>query len=149
MRCKFNYALGLIITLCVTTPCFTWANSNMITMEIVDDLFIQVDQANTVQLILDSNIINTDSIDNAINQAPHSITPHRKQKAVAVILAITLGYFGAHRLYLTTSNKVPIIYTLTLGGGFGVLVIADIIAILTTKDIYDYSPNDKIFMWTN
>lgn len=70
-----------------------------------------------------------------------------KKKTIAITLAITLGVFGAHRLYLGTSTKIPIIYTLTLGGGFGVLMVADIIAIIAAKDLSTYSPNPKIFMW--
>ncbi len=70
-----------------------------------------------------------------------------KRKVIAVTLAVTLGVFGVHRLYLGTSTKVPIIYTLTLGGGFGVLVVSDIIAILATKSLDAFSPNEKVFMW--
>ena len=70
-----------------------------------------------------------------------------KKKSIAIALAVTLGAFGVHRLYLGTSNKVPIIYTLTLGGGFGVLMVSDIVAIIATKDINTYSPSEKVFMW--
>lgn len=70
-----------------------------------------------------------------------------KRKIIAITLAVTLGVFGVHRLYLGTSTKVPIIYTLTLGGGFGVLVVSDIIAILATKNLEAFSPNEKVFMW--
>jgi TM2 domain-containing membrane protein YozV len=70
-----------------------------------------------------------------------------RKKIIAVSLAVTLGVFGVHRLYLGTEAKVPIIYTLTLGGGFGVLVVSDIIAILSAKDLTPYSPNEKVFMW--
>tara|TARA_R110002050_G_scaffold149463_1_gene276011 strand:- start:40399 stop:40839 length:441 start_codon:yes stop_codon:yes gene_type:complete len=71
----------------------------------------------------------------------------RRKKIIAVSLAVTLGVFGVHRLYLGTSTKVPIIYTLTLGGGFGVLVVSDIIAIIATPNLESYSPNSKVFMW--
>ena len=70
-----------------------------------------------------------------------------KRKIIAVSLAVTLGVFGVHRLYLGTSTKVPIIYTLTLGGGFGVLVVSDIIAIIASKDLDEYSYEEKVFMW--
>ena len=70
-----------------------------------------------------------------------------KRKIIAVSLAVTLGVFGVHRLYLGTSTKVPIIYTLTLGGGFGVLVVSDIIAIIASKDLDEYSSEEKVFMW--
>jgi TM2 domain-containing membrane protein YozV len=73
--------------------------------------------------------------------------PRVKSKAVAITLAVTLGVFGVHRLYLGTSNKVPIIYTLTLGGGFGVLVVSDIVAIIATKNLDEYTPSEKVFMW--
>jgi len=78
---------------------------------------------------------------------PGSHISKPKSKAIAVTLAVTLGVFGVHRLYLGTSTKVPIIYTLTLGGGFGVLVVSDIIAIIATKDLEDYAPESKVFMW--
>lgn len=70
-----------------------------------------------------------------------------KKKGVAITLAVTLGVFGVHRLYLGTKPKTPVIYTLTLGGGFGALMVADIVAIIATKDVNQYSPNNKIFMW--
>lgn len=70
-----------------------------------------------------------------------------KSKAIAITLAVTLGVFGVHRLYLGTSTRVPIIYTITLGGGFGVLVVSDIIAIIATKDLEEYASEPKVFMW--
>lgn len=70
-----------------------------------------------------------------------------KKKGIAITLAITLGVFGVHRLYLGTEPKTPVVYTLTLGGGFGVLMLADIIAIIASEDVNQYSPNNKVFMW--
>jgi len=54
-----------------------------------------------------------------------------------------------HRLYLGTHPRVPVIYTLTLGGGLGVLPIIDIIAIATTKDLDRFIQNDKVIMWAH
>lgn len=82
-----------------------------------------------------------------LNGVVDEIRIKEKSKAVAITLAVTLGVFGVHRLYLGTSNKIPIIYTLTLGGGFGFLLVSDIIAIAATKDINTYSPNEQVFMW--
>ena len=70
-----------------------------------------------------------------------------KTKIIAVTLAVTLGVFGVHRLYLGTKPIVPIAYTLTLGGGMGVLPIIDIFYIITAKDIEQLTNNDFIFMW--
>ena len=68
------------------------------------------------------------------------------QRLVAASLALTLGAFGAHRLYLGTDAKVPIIYGLTFGG-FGVLVLIDLVHVLCTKDLRAYQANGQVFMW--
>jgi len=70
-----------------------------------------------------------------------------KIKLTAISLAITLGVFGVHRLYLGTKPNVPIVYTLTLGGGFFVLPIIDIVYIILAKDIQQIRNNDYVFMW--
>jgi TM2 domain-containing membrane protein YozV len=70
------------------------------------------------------------------------------KRSVAVVLAVLLGPFGVHRLYLGTHAKVPVIYTLTLGGGFGILPLLDIVAILNNKNWEeDFIPNNKVIMW--
>src|SRR5690606_8600054 len=50
---------------------------------------------------------------------------HEPRRLVAAALALTLGPFGAHRLYLGTDAKVPVLYGITFGG-FGVLVLIDL-----------------------
>lgn len=72
---------------------------------------------------------------------------NKHNKWVAAGLDISLGLFGVHRLYLGTETHVPVMYTLTLGGG-GILVLADLGLILFTKDIEVYSNSDHIFMWS-
>jgi TM2 domain-containing membrane protein YozV len=67
-------------------------------------------------------------------------------RALAAALAVTLGPFGAHRIYLGTTPKVPLLYGLTFGG-FGVLVLIDLGHILFTKDLSRFQENDRIFMW--
>ena len=70
------------------------------------------------------------------------------RKLKAVLLAVFLGHFGVHRIYLGTKENVPVVYSLTLGGGLGLLPLFDIIAILSTKDIDQFVDNNKIFMWS-
>lgn len=70
-----------------------------------------------------------------------------KTKFIAVTLAVTLGVFGVHRLYLGTRPQVPISYTLTLGGGMGLLPVIDIFYIISAKDINQIRNNEFIFMW--
>jgi hypothetical protein len=61
-------------------------------------------------------------------------------------MAVTLGPFGAHRLYLGTTPKVPLLYGLTFGG-FGVLVLIDLGHILFTKDLSVYRDSRQVLMW--
>ena len=71
------------------------------------------------------------------------------KKLKAVLLAIFLGHFGVHRIYLGTNANVPVVYSLTLGGGLGLLPLLDVIAMLSTKDFNQFSNNNKVFMWSN
>lgn len=75
-----------------------------------------------------------------VHPAPHT------SRGLAVALALTLGPFGGHRLYLGTKPKVPLIYSVTFGG-FGVLVVIDIGQILFTKDLSRFQGSDRVFMW--
>jgi TM2 domain-containing membrane protein YozV len=74
-------------------------------------------------------------------------TVRENRKLVAVGLAILLGPFGGHRIYLGTKPHVPVIYTLTMGGGFFILPLVDIILILVNKDLSKYEDNHKVIMW--
>ena len=67
-------------------------------------------------------------------------------KWLAAGLDVSLGIFGVHRLYLGTEAQVPLMYTLTLGGG-GMLVLADLGLILFSKNIENYANSSHIFMW--
>jgi TM2 domain-containing membrane protein YozV len=67
-------------------------------------------------------------------------------RLVAIALDITLGVLGMHRLYLGTSLKVPIFYTLTLGGGC-VLWVVDLGLLIFSKDIEPFKNNSHLFMW--
>ncbi len=73
------------------------------------------------------------------------LVKHRKLKAV--LLAVFLGHFGVHRIYLGTSPNVPVVYALTLGGGFGLLPLIDAIALIRSKDLDEFAESDQVFMW--
>lgn len=68
------------------------------------------------------------------------------ERIISSALAVLLGPFGAHRIYLGTTPKVAIIYGVTFGG-FGVLVLLDLGHILFTQDLGPYRNNDRVFMW--
>lgn len=75
------------------------------------------------------------------------VVPERHvSRALAAALAVTLGPFGAHRIYLGTPPKIPVLYSLTFGG-FGVLVLIDLGHILFTRDLSPFLESDKVLMW--
>jgi hypothetical protein len=82
-------------------------------------------------------------------QAPDSSEGKGKEntRLVSSSLALLLGPFAAHRIYLGTTPKVAIIYGVTFGG-FGLLAITDLGHLLFTKDLGPYRNNDRVFMWT-
>ncbi len=84
---------------------------------------------------------------NQLNIPIDSISPIKHKKLKAILLGIFLGHFGVHRIYLGTKPNVPIAYSLTLGGGFGLLPLVDVIALLTAPDISVYENNSKLIMW--
>jgi len=70
----------------------------------------------------------------------------KHSRFTAAAFDVTLGLLGVHRLYLGTNPKVPVVYTITLGGA-GFLVLADLGIILFSKDLEKYANNEHVFMW--
>lgn len=68
------------------------------------------------------------------------------ERVISSALAVLLGPFGAHRIYLGTTPAVAIIYGVTFGG-FGILVLLDLGHLLFTHDLAAYRNNDRVFMW--
>jgi hypothetical protein len=50
-------------------------------------------------------------------------------------------------MYLGTSPKIPVFYTLSMGGG-GVLWLVDLGVLITHKDISPFLNNPKMLMWS-
>lgn len=78
--------------------------------------------------------------------SPEASIVQENHRAVAIGLAVLLGPFGAHRLYLGTTPKVAIAYGLTLGG-FGVVALIDLVHLIVVKDLDRFRNNDRILMW--
>ena len=89
-----------------------------------------------------------DQVEIAFENDETTVVKPKFRKLKAVLLAVFLGHFGVHRIYLGTKENVPVVYSLTLGGGFGLLPLFDIVAILTSKDLDEYANNNKVFMWS-
>lgn len=70
-----------------------------------------------------------------------------KRRIIAALLCVTLGPFGMHRLYLGTKPHVAAAYTVTLGGGVGIVPVIDLFQIVFSKDISQFKENDQFFMW--
>src|SRR5436190_9697083 len=67
-------------------------------------------------------------------------------RLISSAVAVALGPFGAHRLYLGTTPKVAIVYGVTFGG-FGILALVDLGHLLFTKDLDRFRNSDRVFMW--
>lgn len=70
-----------------------------------------------------------------------------KRRLVAALLCVALGPFGMHRLYLGTQPRVAAAYTITLGGGIGLVPLIDLFHIVFDPNLYKYKDNDKFLMW--
>ncbi|HKM94917.1 MAG TPA: TM2 domain-containing protein [Prolixibacteraceae bacterium] len=70
-----------------------------------------------------------------------------KDPIIALALNFFFGYLGAHRFYLGTELLTGIAYIVTFGG-FGVLYVIDLIALLVKFDnIAPFVNNPSLFMW--
>lgn len=96
---------------------------------------------------LEEAVESTENMTTAIDNTKTETDQPRFKKLKAAILSLLLGHFGVHRIYLGTNAAVPVVYSLTLGGGLGLLPLADFIAIITAKDLNRYMNNDKVIMW--
>lgn len=81
-----------------------------------------------------------------IEELPEPPPIQPPSRATAAGLAVLLGPFGAHRLYLGTGVKVPIVYGITFGA-FGILPLIDLVHILVSKDLTAYCTNERVLMW--
>ena len=72
-----------------------------------------------------------------------------KKRFIAIALVVLTGPLGGHRLYLGTHSVVPVFYALTLGGGFIILPVIDLITIIFTKDLSKFENNERVIMWLN
>lgn len=87
-----------------------------------------------------------DSLDAAGWAVDSSAVKGENTRLMSSSLAVLLGPFGAHRLYLGTTPRVAVVYGVTFGG-FGLLALLDLCHLLFTKDLEPYRNNDRVFMW--
>lgn len=78
----------------------------------------------------------------------HLISKSENPRLVAIALNVSLGMFGVHRMYLGTDIVVPIVYTVTLGGGL-ILWAVDLGLLIFSPNISQFMENPHVFMWNN
>lgn len=94
------------------------------------------------------SILNSRSGPNPIlNSFKKKAAEKKKLIAAALALPLPFGILGLHRIYLGTKPFIPLVYIVTLGGGFGILPFIDFCVLLLDKDISRYGNNSHIFMW--
>ncbi len=108
---------------------------------------VNVYSSNTINIILQDSIVISIDTTTLLQTDKKFKFFKNKEKATAVFMAILTGPIGGHRISLGCKPIVPIAYAVTLGGGFLLLPIIDIIVLIVSKDISRYQNNDQIFMW--
>lgn len=85
----------------------------------------------------------------SLPEKKNGLKENKRKKLVAAITAFPFpfGFVGAHRVMLGTSPWVPVVYTATFGGCFGLIPLIDFFVIAFSKDISAYENNPHIFMW--
>lgn len=118
-------------------------------LPVVAEAFFIVDEAgNGYELIHDQITPNNFKLKKVLFNALGASYQENK-RLTAFALTILLGPFGVHRLYLGTKPVVPVAYTLTLGGGLGIIPLIDAGMILFTKDLSKLESNPRFFLWAD
>ena len=128
----------IIITILLCSLCVITIGANKISFALIQDTNVVAQKSKIVKFNLLPKI-------SLFNKA--KVEKKNKSKLIASLLALTLGPFGVHRLYLGTAPKVPIAYTLTLGGGFFILPLIDVFYIILSRDPNDIEDNNHVFIW--
>ena len=110
---------------------------------------IRISNSQNYYFIEDSSVVNIDDTSKIIVNENGDTIVLKKRKFTAIVLALLTGPVGGHRLYLGTKPVVPVVYAATLGGGFLIIPIMDIVTIIFTKDLSKFENNDQILMWIN
>lgn len=118
---------SLVLCACVALPALVWAGGPHVRLVVLD------------QSTLDSLEVAGWAMDSTSVKGENA-------RLISSTLAVLLGPFGAHRLYLGTTTKVAVVYGVTFGG-FGLLALLDLGHLLFTKDLEPYRNNDRVFMW--
>lgn len=86
-----------------------------------------------------------------VQEVSYELQDYPKTKKAAIITTLLTGLVGGHRIYLGTSPIVPIVYTITLGGGLGILPLIDLFHIIFTKkeDFEELINRKEVFLLTH
>jgi TM2 domain-containing membrane protein YozV len=107
------------------------------------------DTLQSIELIIDATNENSIAKDSILKKDTTHLKP-KKKKWIAAVLAFPFpfGVVGLHRVYLGTAPYIPLLYVATIGGGFGLLPLADFIAILNSneEDLQNFN-SEKAFFW--
>jgi len=109
--------------------------------------------SNNKQTIILNDSTNWNSFSNiytdSVSKKDVKIRYFSKERFITIALIVLTGPLGGHRIYLGTHPVVPVFYALTLGGGFVVLPLIDLISIIFTKDLSKFENNERVIMWLN
>lgn len=102
-----------------------------------------------IVFVSDTTVLQISGTDTSEFSSSTDTLKHIKEnkRLIAIALIVIGGPLGFHRIYLGSKPFVPIFYALTLGGGFGILPLLDLIALIKTKNLEQFENNPKVLMW--
>jgi len=146
---NFNIQRGkwFIVTFFLLLSFWGWSNtSDKIVIEGFKNFNGNIKE-NTVVVFKDSCLNSTQKLKlKIVSKIRQAVGVNR---GTALLILLLTGPLGGHRVYLGTSIYVPLVYTATVGGGFGILPLIDAFVILFTPDLSKFINNDKVIMWIN
>jgi hypothetical protein len=130
--------------------------TNAQNVKVLESITIEVSGLSKQQLNNKDSIIQLDSTliikKKELTKDDTLVARRPKKKWIAALLAFPLpfGVVGLHRIYLGTKPHIPLVYVATIGGVFGLLPLADFIAILNSspEELQSYQTG-KVFLWLN
>ena len=126
---KFFLVVNILLTFCFSSKCESYGLAS----------------TNPMQLVISAKTFHLNHNSDSSKIENQKVRP--KRRIIAAFLCITLGPFGMHRLYLGTKPRVAAAYTLTLGGGLGIVPAIDLLHIIFSRDISRFKNNDDFIMW--
>jgi len=128
----------------VTTMSF--AGNYQVNAEKIDGLFEQATEQSIMELST-----NIEQLKGQFGNTIISGVTADNEVLIAFVLCWIIGTWGVHRVYMGGKPTLILIYIITCGGIFGIVMLIDwiqlLIKLINSEDVGTYKNNDKFFGW--